>query len=279
LKTADFNHLSGNISSLDGLRGVAALVVLISHCANRGYLPAFLGQGFGQMGVALFYSLSGLLMAKLYLGRKIDLDALRIFIWRRGARVLPLYYFALSIGALFLWINISPFEIESSRDIIRAGLMLHGTGVLWSIPVEIQFYCIFVLIWYFSSKGHLIKVLSVLTVLQMSLVVTQYFLGVKEFSNLSFWLHIFILGVVLGKLSTSENFLKYFADKRFLLNIISFSLIACAFIAPPGVREYLNIPRTYIFIDPISMGYPIALLATALFNTKLYRPSENLLML
>lgn len=54
---------------LDSLRGLAAVVVVVSHSANRGYLPELFGRGFGGTGVTMFYALSGFLMAYLYLRR------------------------------------------------------------------------------------------------------------------------------------------------------------------------------------------------------------------
>jgi peptidoglycan/LPS O-acetylase OafA/YrhL len=43
-----------HIHSLTGLRGLAAMLVFISHSANDGFLPVYVGDGFGQTGVMLF---------------------------------------------------------------------------------------------------------------------------------------------------------------------------------------------------------------------------------
>ena len=61
------------IGALTGLRGVAALIVFVSHGANEGVLPAMLGNGFGQIGVMIFFVLSGFLMGQLYLRRSLDI--------------------------------------------------------------------------------------------------------------------------------------------------------------------------------------------------------------
>ena len=86
--------------ALDGIRGFAALIVVISHSANAGFLPNLLGHGLGQMGVALFYALSGFLMAHLYLHRPFDAAAIRQFALRRAARVLPLFYAVILMACL-----------------------------------------------------------------------------------------------------------------------------------------------------------------------------------
>jgi peptidoglycan/LPS O-acetylase OafA/YrhL len=57
---------------LTRLRGVAALLVVISHSANAGLLPALVGNGLDQVGVALFFVLSGHLMGLLYLHQPYD---------------------------------------------------------------------------------------------------------------------------------------------------------------------------------------------------------------
>jgi len=46
---------------------MATFIVFISHCANQGMLPAMFGNGFGQVGVMLFFILGGILMDHLYL--------------------------------------------------------------------------------------------------------------------------------------------------------------------------------------------------------------------
>jgi len=53
------------IHTLTGLRGLAALIVFVSHSANVGLLPHFFGTGFGQVGVMIFFLLSGFLMSHL----------------------------------------------------------------------------------------------------------------------------------------------------------------------------------------------------------------------
>lgn len=256
-----------HLPNLDGLRGLAAVMVVISHCANRGYLPPILGQGFGQMGVALFYALSGLLMARLYLDQPFERQTLRIYAWRRGARVLPLYFAALALGVLFFTFDMPLYKIGDIGDVMRAALLIHGTGVLWSIPVEIQFYVVFAGIWYLSSRGYLITSILGLLVLQAAFVVTHYVnLGLENIYVLSFWLHFFLVGVVLGYLSTSERFMQSFGNRSKAFMIGSALLLACAVLAPPGIRNEIGIPKTYVFADPISAGYPLALLVAGLLN-------------
>ncbi|TIW24509.1 MAG: acyltransferase, partial [Mesorhizobium sp.] len=58
----------GRLQNLDGLRGLAALLVVAGHLCNvLGVLPGIFGAGGAQVGVQLFFCLSGFLMGMLYL--------------------------------------------------------------------------------------------------------------------------------------------------------------------------------------------------------------------
>jgi len=84
--------LTARIPSLDGLRGLAAYIVVVSHVSNAtGLWDKNFGNGAGQIGVMIFFVLSGFLMGHLYIGREWSLDAVKRFCVSRVARVFPLY--------------------------------------------------------------------------------------------------------------------------------------------------------------------------------------------
>jgi peptidoglycan/LPS O-acetylase OafA/YrhL len=57
--------------TLDGLRGLAALLVVLSHFSNRtGMWGVRLGDGGGQIGVMLFFLVSGSSWGVFILKRK-----------------------------------------------------------------------------------------------------------------------------------------------------------------------------------------------------------------
>lgn len=223
-----------------------------------------------RWGVSLFYGLSGLLMARLYLDRTLDRKTLAEFLLRRGARVLPLYYFSLFLAICLLFIGLNPYRLETLQDLVLAAVLTYGTGVLWSIPVEIQFYLVFAVVWFFSAKGKFLLILAVLAALQAALVGWQVSSGMRNFYNLSFWLHIFLIGVILGRLSTSERFATFCATHRNKFNLLALLILLMTAIAPPGVRDLIGLPKTYPFLDPISVGYPMALLLISLIDLRLF---------
>src|SRR5579863_7613015 len=100
--------ISRHLPSLDGLRGVAVLLVLIGHFA---YVPIALkgipGKIFalthaGWTGVELFFVLSGFLITGILLDSKGAENYVSSFYIRRALRILPLYYGAVLVAFVLL---------------------------------------------------------------------------------------------------------------------------------------------------------------------------------
>jgi peptidoglycan/LPS O-acetylase OafA/YrhL len=150
--------------SLDLLRGMAILLVLLGHCAwYTTSMVASLGSfasNHGEMGVQLFFIVSGYTMMLTY-GDSVDLAAARSFYIRRVFRIVPLFWLAIVFyllvtkgeGLIKFW---APGGI-SARDILLTVFFLHWSSLTafnsvvpggWSIAVEMQFYLLFPLIIY-----------------------------------------------------------------------------------------------------------------------------------
>lgn len=77
---------------LDGWRGVAILFVLISHFGKKYHI-----SWFGEIGVQMFFVLSGYLMSNLLFLKKVELPT---FFWRRMSRIMPAFIvFILTMAA------------------------------------------------------------------------------------------------------------------------------------------------------------------------------------
>jgi peptidoglycan/LPS O-acetylase OafA/YrhL len=128
---------------LDGLRGVAAMIVLVSHYSNDfGLWGGRLGQGAGQTGVMLFFVLSGFLMAHLHIARRFTPREVLSYALKRFARVYP----AFVVAALAFQVHgvIQP----GLTTLLRQALLIDpGISVLWTIRVEIVFYAAFIGLW------------------------------------------------------------------------------------------------------------------------------------
>lgn len=85
-------------SSLDGLRGVAAIAVLFFHGGKFAPLP----MPGGYLAVDLFFALSGFVIALAYEERLREGMTLRQFAVARAIRVYPMYLVGLMIGRLYV---------------------------------------------------------------------------------------------------------------------------------------------------------------------------------
>ena len=133
---------------LDGLRFLAFLAVFLYHLA-----PARLTVGTidaGQMGVHVFFSLSGFLITRILIKNETGslVRDLRIFHIRRALRIFPLYYGVLilltAIGNLpeALWHFLYAYNIKIYLVRYWGGTSAH----FWSLCVEEQFYLVFPLL-------------------------------------------------------------------------------------------------------------------------------------
>jgi peptidoglycan/LPS O-acetylase OafA/YrhL len=106
-----------HVPALDGLRGLAVLLVMAHHFLMN--LPAT-GTGdtlllnflrAGWFGVDLFFVLSGYLITGILLDAKNRPHAIRTFYVRRALRIFPLYF-----GILILVLLLAPWVLPASTD-------------------------------------------------------------------------------------------------------------------------------------------------------------------
>ncbi|HET9715758.1 MAG TPA: acyltransferase family protein [Pseudolabrys sp.] len=82
-------------TSLDAVRGIAILMVLLGHFAPPALVPFGISQFFALAGVVLFFLLSGYFMEQTMAAD----GAVAPFIIRRAARILPMYWFSIALAA------------------------------------------------------------------------------------------------------------------------------------------------------------------------------------
>ena len=148
-------RVSGRIPSLDGLRAVAILMVIVGHLAGGVYTLPGLGSGhfpmrftLGGLGVRIFFVISGLLITTLLLQEqeRSGRISLRQFYLRRALRILPASYTFLIVLAVAAGVGIVAIPKESFlASFLYFRNYVGGdwyTGHLWSLSVEEQFYLI-----------------------------------------------------------------------------------------------------------------------------------------
>jgi peptidoglycan/LPS O-acetylase OafA/YrhL len=137
------------IPELDGLRGLAALTVVVFHL----YITVI---PFGWAAVDLFFALSGFLITSIVLEQMKQPGFLRTFYARRSLRIWPIYYLTiviLLVATAVTWRHWLPFTLYLQNtgfylipaDELRGKVFAPNWPTLnhaWSLAVEEQFYLI-----------------------------------------------------------------------------------------------------------------------------------------
>jgi peptidoglycan/LPS O-acetylase OafA/YrhL len=141
-------RLPVQIPELDGIRGIAILLVMICHSGM--WLPDstllhVLRQG--KMGVDLFFVLSGFLITRILLDARGQAHARRNFYIRRGLRIWPLYFAYLTL-AFVVFRRILPPHFSPWAHLLFVQNLFYFSGMgpfldpAWSLAVEEQFYLV-----------------------------------------------------------------------------------------------------------------------------------------
>jgi peptidoglycan/LPS O-acetylase OafA/YrhL len=147
------------LAGLDGIRGLAALFVVLHHCwlmsfpgypANTG--PTWTGWlVYGHLAVVVFIVLSGFSLTIAPARSDWQLGGTRRFFRRRAWRILPPYWAALILSLVIAWTLIpQPGAGEpTGKSVYVHGLLLQDifgspspNGAFWSIAIEAQLYLV-----------------------------------------------------------------------------------------------------------------------------------------
>jgi peptidoglycan/LPS O-acetylase OafA/YrhL len=175
------------VSELDGLRGIAILMVLFFHYtpASGPLFPlAHIFQA-GWSGVDLFFVLSGYLITGILLDTVAKPHYYRNFIVRRSLRIFPLYYACL---VLYCVLTFLPSPIRWKDFLGPGGAAWYlpylgnvkaflqnawpGAAVLtplWSLQVEEQYYFSFPLVVWAANRKTLARILAASIVASLAL--------------------------------------------------------------------------------------------------------------
>lgn len=217
--------------ALDGLRGVAILMVVFHH--NFRFLNYFF---FGWLGVDLFFVLSGFLITEILLNKMKQPRFLQNFYMRRVLRIFPIYYLLLII-CLFVLPNINSLNLDMDyyihnqiwqwsylqnwlyifREPAGDQLLLHT----WSLAVEEQFYLIwpFVILLFKRPRVLLAVVVTVLFLVGL----TRYILweyNIKDLAYASLYLFTRIDGLCIGAMLAILMYMNPGSIKRFITIVV-----------------------------------------------------------
>lgn len=232
---SDLPGRSAHFPALDGLRGIAVLMVLYWHfigsdmAAPAGTLAGYLFKltHHAHSGVDLFFVLSGFLIARILLYENGTPRWLARFWIRRTFRILPVYF-------LFLAVSIAVALLQSGREAAHSldqlprplwpyFVMLQNFqmvwadsfgpwGHLWSLAVEEQFYLVFPFVLLVPSvrrwlPGVALAAIVLSTILRMNASeLSGYVLPQCRLDGLA-------MGACLGSLSVRERSWTWIAQR------------------------------------------------------------------
>ena len=232
-----------NIACLDGLRGFACILVLLSHAGWQRFF--YFVEGLGPLGISLFFSLSGFLMAYHYLPGTISWRYWGAFLIRRLFRVYPAY--AVVIMLYFLTHTLFPhdnflneFSLHSS---IQHLLLSWGWHTFWTIPVEIKFYALFPFLALASQLFGKFRILimGLLWSLLLCIAMTSERMTVAFFPYL-----FFFIGGIFASLWSQHNDLRKYLSQRgwnylaYVCLFFIFYIIGLVFRTTAGYKYNLN---------------------------------------
>src|SRR5690242_16113955 len=145
------------LAGLDGIRGLAALFVVVNHV----FLRAFPGYPvdhapfwaapfiYGRFAVVVFIVVSGFSLALSPARHGWRLDGIRRFARRRAWRILPAYWAALAFSLAVAWMITPPpgQAPPGARSVVVNGLLVQNVAgapspnrSFWSMAIEAQLY-------------------------------------------------------------------------------------------------------------------------------------------
>lgn len=226
--TTFFQSRNDHVPWLDGLRGMAALWVLVSHTMILTGVPGIPILSWGELAVDLFMLLSGFLMAHHYVLRRArepwsSRNTFFTFWIRRFFRIAPLYYLLLTVALLLgPWIgewreaiaHVWPVTATSPARYDDQGwdnILMHVTFLFgasphyafrtplpdWSIGLEMSFYLAFPFLMLLVMRLGALRagLLAIAACGGLLLVIPGYIAAFAMPSFLPMKLYLFFIGI------------------------------------------------------------------------------------
>ncbi|MGN6868998.1 MAG: acyltransferase family protein [Solirubrobacteraceae bacterium] len=151
------------LAGLDGIRGLAAVYVVINHVFLRAFpgypvdhAPFWAGWFiYGRFAVVVFIVLSGFSLALSPARHGWRLDGVSAFAQRRARRILPAYWAALAFSLAVAWLIVRQpgHGMPDAKSVLVNGLLVQNVvgahspnAAFWSMAVEAQLYLLFPLL-------------------------------------------------------------------------------------------------------------------------------------
>lgn len=294
--------MENRIKELDGLRGVAIVLVMALHLFNRSteftvhpVLEGFtLVTGIGGVGVDIFFTLSGYLITSILFNSKNDKHYFRNFYIRRTLRILPLYFFLIAVVILFapkierkftenlnIALPIMLLYLQNWAQFFGIIYVSHYLSITWSLAIEEQFYFFWPYIVYKLNIKNLFNFIcgyiSVSIILRLIAVIlwtnqtqAEYFFYYGSLARFEEFLFGGMLAILLTHQKHSEK-VKTYSPAIFFISLTLFVLFYILSLTEVKPLVDINVPTTI-------MRYTLsALFTVGLIGIFLTQPPQNLI--
>lgn len=200
---------AARMPSLDGLRGVAILLVVLSHLA-AGYEATHQNEWIlhaGGPGVDTFFVLSGFLITTLLCNehRRTGRIAIGRFVVRRALRIFPAayaFFLVVAMASAAGWIQLNRYDLAAALTYTMNfdASPAWWLGHTWTLSVEEQFYLVWPLILYLArpARGAMVAFAAVLVFPLARIAVVRWVPSLE--SNFERTLLVAIDGFAVGSL-------------------------------------------------------------------------------
>ncbi len=279
------DHL--RIPALDGVRGLAILIVFAGHVALFGTTDAQRTQGIVRYlaahagtGVDLFFVLSGFLITGILYDSKGSRNYFRRFFSRRVLRIFPLYYSVLAVVAIASLLFPDLFALKTitlsahianwtyTSNILMAmrgwGAEPAFLGHFWSLAVEEQFYVLWPFVVLALSREKLIRICGagvILAFIFRMIVMTRYNYE-SAYTLLPSRMDALLIGAAVALLARGEGGIPGWVKSPILSGSLLAAYVYSLVVGVPGVLG-ANLGFT---IEPLTFG---ALLVALVYRERL----------
>jgi len=210
------------LDSLQGLRGIAASLVVAFHAVNSlknaGWVPEYT-SGFairGMAGVDIFFVISGFVMVLTTANKPRGIDAARKFMLARLTRIAPMYWLLTTLMVMLLLFAPSVFSTEKFNlartitsylflpyEVKEAGHAYPVLYVGWTLTYEMFFYLVFAVSLCFAERPMRYCIVAFFVMLALGSLTAQ--------ANAFYWRFMtnpmmleFVFGCIIGWMYTQR---------------------------------------------------------------------------
>ena len=175
------SEASGRFAHIDAMRAFAVMLVVVAHAGLEKLVP-------GGSGVTIFFAISGFIITYLMLRERDRTRSFAIgnFYARRALKLGPPLVVVVLVPTLIYLISHSVSGGLVASQVffvynwcvalgIGSGHVLPGSGVVWSLAIEEQFYIVIALVWLiFVNRANSLRLL-----MSFMVVIAVYSLAAK----------------------------------------------------------------------------------------------------